>query len=131
MNAGEGEDCDEACPDWLPIAHAPPNGLGIELPAARDLTTVQPTAARPCPLPMRAADGWGAPAHPGAAAGQLQCLVRRRPPERYRSSVEPADAAATPRAEPAARPGWAPASTPGVASAARRADSDRYPRRRR
>src|SRR5262245_3137063 len=27
---------------------------------------------------MRAAGGWGAPAHPGAAAGQLQCLVRRR-----------------------------------------------------
>src|SRR5262245_5539114 len=26
---------------------------------------------------MRAAGGWGAPAHPGVAAGQLQCLVRR------------------------------------------------------
>jgi len=27
---------------------------------------------------MRAAGGWGAPAHPGAAAGQLRCLVRQR-----------------------------------------------------
>jgi len=37
---------------------APPNEQGIELPAARDLTTVQPTAARACPLPMRTAGGW-------------------------------------------------------------------------
>src|SRR5262245_18250414 len=37
---------------------------------------------------MRAAGGWGAPAHPGAAAGQLQCLVRRRaPPVRYTQRV--------------------------------------------
>jgi len=28
---------------------------------------------------MRAAGGWRTPARPGAAAGQLQCLVRRRP----------------------------------------------------
>jgi hypothetical protein len=56
----------------------PPNGHGIELPAARDLTMDRPTAARPCRLPMRAAGGWRPPAHPGAAAGQLQCLVRRR-----------------------------------------------------
>src|SRR5262245_4971676 len=49
----------------------PPNGPGIELPAARDLTTVQPTAARPCPLPMRAAGGWGRPRAPRGAAAVL------------------------------------------------------------
>src|SRR5262245_25704507 len=39
-----------------------------------------PTDGRPpCPLPTRAAGGWSARAYPGVAAGQLQCLVRRRP----------------------------------------------------
>src|SRR5262245_28513931 len=42
-----------------------PHGPGIELPAARDLTTDRPTPARPSRLPMRAAGGWSAPAHPG------------------------------------------------------------------
>src|SRR5215470_9400223 len=77
----------------------------------------------------------GAPRQPPSvpappARRQVQRVVKRRPAERHHWSVERADAAPVPRAESAARPGWALASTPGVIGAARRADLDRYPRRR-
>src|SRR5262245_49976060 len=76
------------CFGFAILGLTPPNGPGIELPAARDLTMGQPAAARACRLPMRAAGGWGAPARPGAAAGQLQCLVRRHVPARWRCEVD-------------------------------------------
>src|SRR5262245_52411190 len=71
---------DVVTPDDLFLC-TPPNGHGIELPAARDLTVVN---RRP---PARVAYRCGRPAagEPPRASGrpgQLQCLVRRRPTER-------------------------------------------------
>src|SRR5262245_38985744 len=53
-----------------------PNGPGIELPAARDLTVVarRPPARAPYRSRRSAA---GRPRAPRVAAGHLQCLVRR------------------------------------------------------
>src|SRR5262245_36665543 len=50
----------ESSIDFLRSFAVRPNGPGIELPAARDLTMDRPTAARACRLPMRAAGGWSA-----------------------------------------------------------------------
>jgi len=51
-----------------------PNGPGIELPAA---VSVPRNDRRPPGVSPTDAGGWGAPEHPGVAAGQLQCLVRQ------------------------------------------------------
>src|SRR5262245_36394110 len=66
---------------------ARPNGPGIELPAARDLTPGGPTAARACRLPMRAAGGWGAPA-PRGARRSAPALLGRPPQPREASAAK-------------------------------------------
>ena len=56
----------------------PPNGAGIELPAARDLTMSKPTAARPRRVPMRAAGNWRGPARPRRRPVSSDVLLGRR-----------------------------------------------------